>query len=131
MKIYHPEKSVILTKKIGKGSKIHAQVWIGKNVKVGKNVRIQAFVFIPDGVELEDNVFVGPGAIFTNDPDLRCEGSEFWKETLVKKGAKIGAGAIIRAGVVIGENAIIGMGSVVLNDVLAGTKVIGNPAREI
>lgn len=131
MKIYHPEKSVILTKEIGKGSKIHAQVWIGKNVKIGKNVRIQAFVFIPDGVELEDNVFVGPGVIFTNDADLRCEGREFWKKTLVKRGVKIGAGAMIRAGVVIGENAIIGMGSVILNDVPAGKTYAGNPAKEI
>lgn len=131
MKIYHPEKSVILTKTIGKGSKIHAQVWIGKNVKIGKNVRIQAFVFIPDGVELEDNVFVGPGAIFINDADLKCEGKEFWEKILVKRGAKIGAGAMIRAGVVIGENAIIGMGSVVLNDVPAGKTYAGNPAKEI
>ena len=54
-------------------------------MKIGKNVRIQAFVFIPDGVELEDNVFVGPGAIFINDADLKCEGKEFGKNPCKKR----------------------------------------------
>lgn len=87
--------------------------------------------FLPDGVTLEDDVFIAPGVIFTNDPKLDVKGKECWKDTVVKKGAKIGAGAMIRAGVTIGEGAIVGMGAVVLNDVPAGEIHAGNPAKFI
>ena len=129
--IYHPEKSLILTDKIGKNCRLHAPVWIGRNVKIGDKCRIQAFVYIPEGVILEDDVFVAPGVIFTNDPKLSCKGRKFWKSILVKKGAKIGAGAVIKAGVTIGKNAIVGMGAVVLKDVLDGETVVGNPAKKL
>lgn len=129
--IYKPELSNINTEDIGEGCKIHSHVWIGEKVKIGRRCKIQSFVYIPDGVTLEDDVFVGPGVIFTNDPDLSCKGKDFWKTIVVKQGAKIGAGAIIKAGVIIGENAIVGMGAVVLKDVLANTTVAGNPAKKI
>lgn len=83
-----------------------------------------------NGVQVEDDVFIGPGAIVTNDPKL--DGNpDYETPTLIKRGAKIGAGALIRAGVVIGENAVVGMGSVVLEDVPAGVTVVGNPARQL
>lgn len=129
--IYHPEKSIILTKNIGKDSVIHALVWIGKDVKIGNGVKVQAFSFIPDGVTIEDDVFIGPRVTFTNDRNLKVKGKEFWSKVLVKKGAKIGAGSCILAGVIIGENAIIGMGSVVLRDIPNGETWAGNPAIRI
>jgi len=129
--IYHRAKSVILTDKIGKNCRLHAPVWIGRNVKIGDKCRIQAFAYIPEGVVLEDDVFVSPGVIFTNDSALTCKGKKYWKKTLVKKGAKIGAGAVIRAGIIIGKNAIVGMGAVVLKDVLDGETVVGNPAKKL
>ena len=109
--------------------KKHKFVWIGKKVKIGKRVRIQPFAFIPDGVILEDDVFIGPHVCFTNDPDLICKGPDFWKGTLVREGAKIGAGAMIKAGIIIGKKAIIGMGSVVAHDVPSKEVWDGNPAR--
>ena len=126
--IYHPEKSVILCE-IPESCTVHAPVWIGKDVKIGERVKIQAFAFIPDGVTIEDDVFIAPHVCFTNDPKLAVKGKEFWAKTLVKKGAKIGANSTIRAGVVIGENSIIGQASNVLRDVFPSTTVFGNPAK--
>ncbi len=115
---------------IGDGTVIHAGVHIHDDVKVGERCQIQAEAMLFNGVTLEDEVFVGPGVIFTNDPKLDTARNE-WKptSTLVKKGAKIGAGAMIRAGVTIGEGAVVGMGSVVLNDIPAGEMWVGNPAK--
>jgi len=127
-KIWHPQNSVILTDRIGLGCTIHSHVWIGKDVIIGDRVRIQAFTFIPDGVELEGDVFVGPHVCFTNDPELACAGRDFWRATKVRRGAKIGAGAVIKAGITIGEEAVIGMGSVVLKDVPSWETWVGNPA---
>ena len=115
----------------GKNCIVHSHVWIGENVKIGDNVKIQAFTFIPEGVTIEDDVFIGPRVTFTNDPNLTIQGKDFWRSTRVKKGAKIGAGAMIKAGVVIGENAIIGLGAVVLKDVPAGEMWVGNPAKKL
>lgn len=128
---WHPETSNINTKDIGEGCVIHSHVWIGKEVKIGKNVRIQSFSFIPDGVIIEDDVFIAPNVIFTNDPDLECKGKKYWKKTLVKKGVKIGAGVCIKAGVTIGKNAKIGMGSVVTKSVPNNQVWAGNPASRI
>jgi UDP-2-acetamido-3-amino-2,3-dideoxy-glucuronate N-acetyltransferase len=109
--------------------KKHRYVWIGKKVKIGDNVRIQPFAFIPDGVTIEDDVFIGPHVCFTNDPNLTCLGPKFWKETVVKRGAKIGANSTILAGVTIGKDSIVGMGSVVLSDIPDKEVWAGNPAR--
>lgn len=117
---------------IGNDSVIHAHVSIHDDVVIGNRCQIEGGVFIPNGVTLEDDVFVGPGVIFTNDPTLDVQ-REKWvpTKTLVKKGAKIGAGAMIRAGVVIGSQSIVGMGAVVLNDIPAGEVWAGNPAKFI
>lgn len=128
--IYHPEKSVILCT-IPDSCTVHAPVWIGKEVQIGERCKIQAMSFIPDGVTLQDDVFIAPSVTFTNDPGLEVKGRDYWKPTLVKHNAKIGANATILAGVTIGKYAIVGMGSVVLEDVPDYATVVGNPARRI
>ena len=129
IKIWHREKSVILTKNIGENTVIHAPVWIGRDVDIGLTVKIQSFVFLPDGVKLEDNVFIGPGVVMTNDKYPPSHGD--WKETLIKKGASIGANATIICGVTIGENALVGAGSVVTKDIQDNEVWAGNPACKL
>ena len=118
--------------KIGKDCKIAAFVEIGRDVVVGDKCAIEAFVFIPPGVTIEDEVFIGPHVCFTNDKKPKAV-NPGWKitPTLVKKGASIGAGSVIVCGVAIGEGAMVGAGSVVTKDVPANTLVVGNPAKAV
>ena len=128
MKIYHPELSNISeSAEIGEGSRVHSHVWIGDNVRIGKRCKIQAFAFIPIGVDLEDDVFIGPHVCFTNDKFPPSNGKG-WARTLVKRGAVIGAGAVILPGLTIGRNAVVGAGAVVTRSVADNTTVVGNPA---
>jgi UDP-2-acetamido-3-amino-2,3-dideoxy-glucuronate N-acetyltransferase len=139
VKIYHPELVNLYGCEIGDNTRVGSFVEVGKNVKIGKNCKIEAFAFIPDGVTIEDNVFVGPHACFTNDkipraasPSGPLNGVEWTLEkTLVKEGASIGANATIVCGVTIGRNALVGAGSTVTKDVADGTTVVGNPAKVI
>jgi len=126
--------------KIGDGSKIGAFVEIQKNARVGRNCKISSHTFICEGVEIEDDVFVGHGVMFTNDKFPRATNADGspqteadWEvvPTLVKKGASIGSGAVIIAGVTIGENAIVGAGAVVTRDVPPETIVAGVPAKKL
>lgn len=122
---------------VGDDTKIGAFVEIQKNARVGKNCKISSHTFICEGVNIEDNVFVGHGVTFINDTyprattDGRLQTEQDWKvePTLVRKGASIGSGATILANVTIGENALIGAGSVVTRDVPANAIVKGAPAR--
>jgi len=125
---------------IGDNTKVGSYVEIRENVKIGKNCKIQAFAFLPQGVILEDEVFIGPHACFVNDKMPRAtvngrlkEIGEDWKPltTIVKKGASIGANATILGGITIGENSIVGAGSVVTKDVPPNVIVAGNPAKII
>lgn len=122
---------------IGEGTKIGAFVEIQKNARVGRNCKISSHTFICEGVEIEDNVFVGHGVTFINDsypratrPDGSLQTEKDWKveRTLVRKGASIGSGTTVLCNVTIGENAIVGAGSVVTKDVPANAIVAGNPA---
>lgn len=106
--------------KLGTNCKIHHYTWIGDEVVIGNNCKIQAFAFIPNGVTIEDNVFIGPHVCFTNDKHPKAQGDWELKNTVVKKGASIGANATILPGITIGENAMIGAGSVVTKDVPGG-----------
>jgi acetyltransferase-like isoleucine patch superfamily enzyme len=123
---------------IGDETKIGAFVEIQKNARVGRRCKISSHTFICEGVDIEDNVFVGHSVTFINDsyPRSTTEDGEIqtekdWKVevTLVKRGASIGSGSTILSKVTIGENAIVGAGSVVTRDVPANVIVVGNPAK--
>ncbi len=121
-------------------SKVGAFVEIQKNVTIGKNCKISSHSFLCEGVQIEDNVFVGHGVMFINDyfpratnEDGTSQTENDWVviETRVKKGASIGSNATILCGVEIGENSLVGAGSVVTKNVPANVVVVGNPAKII
>ena len=115
---------------IGENCIISKDTYIDAQVKIGRNCKIQNSVSIYQGVTIEDDVFVGPNACFTNDKVPRAFDLE-WKitPTLVKKGASIGANSTIVCGVTIGEYAMVAAGSVVTKDVEPYSLVMGNPAK--
>lgn len=125
--------SVILPKAvIGKDCNICAHTFIENDVVIGDRVTIKSGVYIWDGITIEDDVFVGPCVVFTNDKKPKSKiYPDNYLQTIIKKGASIGANATILPGVIIGENAMIGAGSVVTKNVPANTTVIGNPAKKI
>lgn len=128
-KIWHKSKSNIHPSvEIGEGSVIHSHVWIGEGVKIGKNVKIQAFTFIPTGVIIEDNVFIGPRVTFTNDKNPPS-GKANWKETFVREGASIGASCTILPGVEIGKGSRIGAASLVTRSIPNNVIAFGSPAE--
>lgn len=128
-KIWH-QSQVREGAKIGENCIVSKCVYIDFDVKIGNNVKIQNGVSVYHGVEVEDDVFLGPHMTFTNDLYPRAFNSN-WKlvNTLVKKGASIGANATIVCGTTIGEYAMIGSGAVVTKNVPAYGLVLGNPAR--
>lgn len=114
---------------IGENCNICAHTLIENDVRIGNNVTIKSGVYIWDGIMLEDNVFVGPCVTFTNDKKPRSKQyPEKFPQTIVEKGASIGANATILPGIRIGQNALIGAGAVVTKDVPANAIVVGNPA---
>lgn len=115
---------------IGADCNICDNVFIENDVSIGNRVTIKCGVQVWDGVRLEDDVFVGPNATFTNDAQPRSRSKE-WKleRTLVLNGASIGANATILPGLTIGKNAMVGAGAVVTRDVPQNAIVAGNPAR--
>lgn len=147
----HPTAIVDEGAEIGAGTKIwhfshvqsHARIGahctLGQNVNVGNRVRIgdhckiQNNVSIYEGVELEDYVFCGPSMVFTNILDPRCKypqrGAEFYKKTLVREGASLGANSTIVCGTTIGRHAFVAAGAVVTRDVPDYALVMGVPAR--
>lgn len=117
---------------IGKNCNINFNVFIENDVIIGDNVTVKSGVQLWDGIRLEDNVFVGPNVTFTNDKYPRSKNyPEKFQNTIVKKGASIGAGSVVLGGITIGENALIGAGSVVTKDIPSKELWVGNPARFI
>ncbi len=123
---------------VGDETKIGAFVEIQKNARVGRRCKISSHTFICEGVDIEDNVFIGHSVTFINDTypratadggSLQTEADWHVEKTRVCKGASIGSGSTILANVTIGENAIVGAGSVVTKDVPANAIVAGNPAK--
>ena len=127
-KVWNPELSNIQDCEIGEDCKIHSHVWIGNGVKIGNRVKIQAFTFIPTGVIIEDDVFIGPRVTFTNDKHPPS-GSQNWKTTTIKSGASLGASVTVLPGVTVGQGARIGAGSVVTKDIQDKVVACGVPAR--
>ncbi len=153
----HPT-ALVETTQIGKGSRIWAFTHIMNGVSIGEDCNIGDHCFVEkgvvigncvtikngnmlfEGITLEDGVFVGPHVFFTNDlyprsPRLseareRYENHDWFKPTLIKYGATLGAGAIILAGVTIGEFCTVGAGALVTHDTKPYSLVIGNPAQQ-
>lgn len=118
---------------IGEGCNIGQNCVISPNVVLGKNVKIQNNVSVYTGVICEDDVFLGPSMVFTNvvNPRSGVNRRGQYTETVVRKGASIGANATIVCGHDIGEFAFIGAGAVVTKEVPAYALVVGNPAKQI
>jgi UDP-2-acetamido-3-amino-2,3-dideoxy-glucuronate N-acetyltransferase len=129
-KIWH-FSHVMSGAKIGKNCSLGQNVNIASRAVIGNGVKIQNNVSIYDDVLIEDDVFCGPSCVFTNviNPRAFVERKHEYRQTVVKKGASIGANATIVCGVTIGEYALIGAGSVVTHDVPAYALVYGSPAR--
>jgi UDP-2-acetamido-3-amino-2,3-dideoxy-glucuronate N-acetyltransferase len=119
--------------KIGDGCNIGQNVVVSPGVILGKNVKVQNNVSIYEGVFCEDDVFLGPSMVFTNviNPRSAINRKHEYRQTLVRKGASIGANATIVCGNEIGEFAFVGAGAVVTKPVPAYGLVVGNPARQI
>ena len=118
---------------IGENCNIGQNVVISPEVKLGRNVKIQNNVSIYTGVICEDDVFLGPSMVFTNviNPRSAVARKNEYRQTILRKGASIGANATIIGGVKIGNNSVIGAGAVVVSDVPDNAVVAGNPAKVI
>ena len=125
---------------IGDDTKVGSFTEIQKNVTIGKNCKISSHTFICEGVDIEDEVFIGHNVTFINDkyprstnPNGELQTEADWKvvKTLIKKGASVGSSSTILCGVTVGENAIVGAGAVVTKDVPPDTIVAGVPAHVI
>lgn len=119
--------------RIGKGVSLGQNVFVGNNVLIGDHCKIQNNVSVYDSVILEEGVFCGPSMVFTNvyNPRSLIERKSEYRDTLVKKGATLGANCTIVCGVTIGDFAFIGAGAVVNKDVPAYALMVGVPARQI
>jgi len=115
--------------RIGRDCNICAHTFVEGGVVIGDRVTVKCGVYLWDGMIVEDDVFLGPNATFTNDRYPRSRAAVEYPELRIRRGASIGAGAIILPGLTIGEGAMIGAGAVVTKSVPDGETWIGNPAR--
>ena len=111
---------------IGDGTKVGSLAHIDYGVKIGKNCKIEGMAYIPPLTVIDDDVFIGPGVVFTNDPYPM---SPKMVGVHVESGAIVCAGAMLKAGITVGSKAVVGLGAVVTKDVPPETVVYGNPAR--
>ena len=125
--------TVVLPKaRIGCDCNICAHVFIENDVVVGDRVTVKSGVQLWDGLRVEDDVFIGPNATFTNDRFPRSKNyPAAFPCTRLEKGASVGAGAVILPGLTIGAGAMVGAGAVVTKDVAPHSLVVGNPARHV
>jgi UDP-2-acetamido-3-amino-2,3-dideoxy-glucuronate N-acetyltransferase len=119
--------------KIGKKVSLGQNVFIGNKVTIGDKCKIQNNVSVYDNVHLEDGVFCGPSMVFTNvyNPRSLIERKDEYRDTLVKKGATLGANCTVICGITIGEYAFVGAGTVVNKNVKPFALMVGVPAKQI
>lgn len=119
--------------KIGQGVSLGQNVFVGNKVVIGDHCKVQNNVSVYDNVTLEEGVFCGPSMVFTNvyNPRSLIERKNEYRNTLVQKGATLGANCTIVCGVTIGAYAFIGAGAVVNKDVPAYALMVGVPAKQI
>lgn len=119
--------------RVGQNVSMGQNVFIGNKVTIGDNCKIQNNVSVYDNVHLEEGVFCGPSMVFTNvyNPRSLIERKDEYRDTLVKKGATLGANCTIVCGVTVGEYAFVGAGAVINKDVPAYALMVGVPARQI
>jgi acetyltransferase-like isoleucine patch superfamily enzyme len=126
--------------RIGDRTRVGTFVEIQRGATIGAHCKIQSHSFICDGVEIEDEVFIGHGVMFVNDKRPRAtddsgrlQTDDDWElqRTVIERGASVGSGATVLGGVRIGTGATIGAGAVVTKDVEPGQTVVGNPARPL
>ena len=117
----------------GNNCSLGQNVYVGNNVLIGSNVKVQNNVSVYDNVTLEDDVFCGPSMVFTNvyNPRSAISRKGEYRNTIVKKGATLGANSTIVCGVTIGQFAFIGAGAVIKGDVPDYALMVGVPARQI
>lgn len=143
------ERALVESHKIGPGTRIWAfahvmpgavigmdcnicdHTYVEGDVVVGDRVTIKSGVYLWDGLRVEDDVFIGPQATFTNDRFPQSKQPFRALITTIRRGASVGAGAVILPGVTIGERALVGAGAVVTRDVPSDVVVAGNPARVV
>lgn len=118
---------------LGEGVVLGQGVFVGRQVRVGARTRVQNFVNLVEGVNVEEDVFIGPSVTFTNikRPRATISQRDAFACTNVGRGATLGAGSIVLPGVEIGPYALVGAGAVVTKDVPAHAEVVGNPARRV
>lgn len=119
--------------KIGQGVSLGQNVFVGNKVLIGDHCKVQNNVSVYDNVILEEGVFCGPSMVFTNvyNPRSLIERKDQYRNTLIKKGATLGANCTIVCGVIVGEYAFVGAGAVINKDVPAYALVVGVPAKQI
>lgn len=119
--------------RIGSGCSLGQNVFVGNDVVIGDRVKIQNNVSVYDAVRMEDEVFCGPSMVFTNvyNPRSAVERKNEYRQTLVRKGATLGANCTIVCGVTIGRYAFVGAGAVVNKDVADHALMVGVPARRV
>lgn len=119
--------------RIGKGVSLGQNVFVGNKVIIGDQCKIQNNVSVYDNVTLEEGVFCGPSMVFTNvyNPRSLIERKDQYRNTLIKKGATLGANCTIICGVIVGEYAFVGAGAVINKDVPAYALMVGVPAKQI
>ncbi len=119
--------------RIGKNSVLGQNVMVGPNVSVGSNCKIQNNVSLYSGIKIEDDVFCGPSCVFTNikTPRAFIDRSNEFIDTIIRKGASIGANATIVCGIEIGEYSMIAAGSIVTKSIKPFSLVMGAPAKHV
>jgi UDP-2-acetamido-3-amino-2,3-dideoxy-glucuronate N-acetyltransferase len=118
---------------IGSNCSLGQNVYVGNRVRIGNNVKIQNNVSVYDNVTLEDDVFCGPSMVFTNvyNPRSAVSRKDEYRDTLVRRGATLGANCTIVCGIVVGEHAFVGAGSVINRNVPAFALMVGVPGRQV